>query len=252
MVSTAHIEGLVAVLLLGALIAASRDRWLVSVVLVCLAAGFTPIVIVVLPAVLFAHAWSNRPNVPWAKLALDLVGAALVLAACALSVPDGMGWARNISEINHERTPFAPSALLGDLLNLIVRPASSDDLAAGARIAMGFASACIVLYLVLTVPRRPLDRTVGFALLAVGLLAPVLYPWFLLPGVLVLAPAATGRRRDWVITLSCGACVLTPVGFSSAVGVNMTRVALGAIAVVLIVRLVGRRLGTSGVIVRTR
>jgi hypothetical protein len=91
-------------------------------------------------------------------------------------------------------------------------------------------------YLYLTVRTRPLDRTIGFALLAVGILAPVLYPSYLLLAVLCLAPAAVGMRREWVIALSCVACVLAPVGLGERGGQYATCIALAIIGGWLLVR----------------
>jgi hypothetical protein len=251
-VSAAHLEGLLAALLLGALVAARRDRWLLAVALVSIAAGFAPILLVALPAVLIAHAAVGGPRVPWGRLSLEAGCAIVLLAVSSLVVQDGLGWRHNFDEITRERTPFAPASLLADLINPIVTPASADDLVAGARIAVGLAAAAIVLYLLITTPRRPLERTIGYCLLSVGLLAPVLYPWYLLWGLLVLAPTATGARRDWVVALSAAACVLAPVGFGPEVAQTLTRVALAAIAIVLMVSLNRRRAGTHTWIVRTR
>lgn len=251
-ISAAHLEGLLAAVLLAAVVAATRDRWILGVVLVCLAAGFAPIMLLALPVLLLAHMAVNGSRTPWAKLGVELAAAALVLTGCALSVRNGMGWVHNLDEITREHTPFAPAAVLGDLINPIIGPASGDDLAAGARIAAGLAAGAIAVYLLVTTRRRPMARTIGCILLAVGLLAPVVYPWYLLPGLLVLAPDASGARRDWVIGLSAAVCVLVPVGFASDVAVNLTRVALAGIAIVLVVRLSSRRFGADAFIVRTR
>ena len=78
--------------------------------------------------------------------------------------------------------------------------ASYDDLAAGARITVVTAMVCVLIYLVVTARQRSLERTAGYALLALAVLSPVTYPWYLLWGVVCLAPAATGVRRVAVLT----------------------------------------------------
>lgn len=251
-VSAAHIEGLIAALLLGAVLAALREQWILGVVLVCVAAGFAPIALLALPALLLAHAAVNGARIPWMRLGVELGVAALVLAGSVLTVGNGMGWMHNLGDIAREHTPFAPAALLGDLINPVISSASPDDLAAGGRLAAGLAAAVLVIYLLATTRRRPLPRTVGCVLLAVAILAPVLYPWYLLWGLFLLGAEASGARRDWVIALSAAACVLTPIGFHSDVAVNLTRAALCAIALVLVVRLSSRRLGADAFFVRTR
>jgi hypothetical protein len=72
----------------------------------------------------------------------------------------------------------------------------------------------VICYLITTMRRRPMEQTVGYSLLWAAILAPVVYPSLLVFGLLCLAPVVTGIYRDWVIALSCAACVLTPVGFS--------------------------------------
>jgi hypothetical protein len=251
-VSAAHLEGLLAALLLGALVAARTDRWLLAVALVSVAAALAPVMLIALPALFIAQAAAAGTHTPWRRLGVELAVAAALLAAFTLTVSDGLGWRHNLDEITRERTPFAPASLLADIINPVVSPASGDDLIAGGRIAMGLAAAAIVLYLLITTRRRPLERTIGYALLAVGLLAPVLYPWYLLWGLLILAPTATGARRDWVAALSAAACVIAPIGFHPTAAQTLTRVALAAIGIALLVSLNSRRSGTHTWVVRTR
>jgi alpha-1,6-mannosyltransferase len=67
---------------------------------------------------------------------------------------------------------------------------------------------------------------VGYSLLALGLLAPVLYPWYLLWGCACLAPTAAGVRRIVVLALCAVGCVLVPPGFSPLTANVLTGVAL--------------------------
>jgi alpha-1,6-mannosyltransferase len=136
--------------------------------------------------------------------------------------------------------PFAPATGIGNLIGLIVSSASYDDLAAGGRITAAAAGLTVIGYLYVTVRTRPLERTIGFGLLAAAILAPVVYPSYLLWGTLCLAPTATGARRDWVIALSCAACVLTPAGLGDRGGQYATWIGLAVIAAVLTPRLIAR------------
>jgi hypothetical protein len=95
---------------------------------------------------------------------------------------------------------------------------------------------CVVGYLLLTSRQRALERTVGYSLLAVALLAPVLHPWYLLWGTLCIAPTASGARRDTVLILCAAGCVLSPPGFTTVTtdAVTGAGLALVAVAVALV------------------
>jgi hypothetical protein len=233
-ISSAHLDGVLVVLLLGSLVASAQRRWLLAVVLVCAAAATKPVAIVAVPAVLLAHCLGQRSHIAWRIAARDTGVALVSLAVFSLIVRNGFGWRHNLSTVTREHTPFAPASIVSDIVRWIVPSASFDDLAVGGRIAVVLAAIGIVIYLLVTMRTRSLDRTIGYALLAVGLLSPVLYPWFLLWGVVCLAPNAVSVRRDWVIALSCAACVLIPAGFSSQVAHLITLVSLLVIGVVLL------------------
>ena len=232
-VSSPHFEGPLAVLLLGSLVAAARRRWLLAVVLVCAGAALKPVALVAVPAVLVAHAVGYRSRPAWRIAARDLAVAALTLTALTLLVRDGLGWRHNLDTLTREHTPFAPASILSDAIRPLVPAASFDDVAVGGRITVVLAAIGVVAYLLATMRARPLDRTVGFSLLAVGLLSPVLYPWYLLWGTLCLAPAAVGARRDWVVALSAVACVLMPAGVAVRTAHPLTFAALVVIGSVL-------------------
>jgi hypothetical protein len=69
-----------------------------------------------------------------------------------------------------------------------------------------------VAYLTATVRRRPLEATVGLGLIAVAVLSPVIYPWYLLWGALCLAPVAKGRVRDLLVAACASAAILAVPG----------------------------------------
>jgi hypothetical protein len=234
LLSGAHLDGALALLVLAALVTSAQRRWTLSVVLICAAAAVKPVALAVVPAVLLAHCLGHRAHIAWRIIARDLAIAAVTLAALTLIVRDGLGWRRNLSVVTREHTPFAPASIVSDIVRPIVPSASFDDLAVGGRIAVVVAAVALVAYLLATVRERSLDRTVGFALLAVALLGPVLYPWYLLGGLVCLAPTATGARRDWVVALSCAACVLAPAGFGTDAARTVTLVALIVIAIALL------------------
>jgi hypothetical protein len=203
-ISAEHLEGLLCVLLLGAVVAARRGNPILGVVLGC-AAGAVKVPGLIAVLAIIAHP-KQRPE------RLRLTGVAI--AACAgltVLVPHGWGWAPALTTPALGYTPGAPASLVGDLIRAFVPWASFDDLAAAGRVAALLGAGCIVAYLTATARRRDLETTVGFGLLAVALLSPVIYPWYLLWGVVCLAPIAQGRLRHLLaVGCTCAAMLALP------------------------------------------
>lgn len=231
-VSAAHLDGLMIALLLAALVAAVQRRWLIAVALACLAGSVTGQGFVAVPILITAHALGRRTVAVWRIVGRDLAVAVVVTGVLGLVSPGHFGWVTTVDNQFAEHTPFSIAGAVGEILTPIVHGASYDDLAAGARITAIIAATCVIGYLVITDRQRPLDRTTGYALLALGLLAPVLHPWYLLWGLLCLAPLATGPRRAAVLILSGTACLLTPPGFSTPVTDVLSGAVLAAAALV--------------------
>jgi hypothetical protein len=237
-ISAVHLDGLMVALVLSALAAAGQRRWLMSIALVCLAGSVSGQAFVVLPAVIAAHWLGRRTIAWWLLIGRDLLVAAATTVAAGLVVPDGFGWMWTVSKQFSAHTPYSIAGAIAKLLKPVVRGASYDDLAAGARITAMTALVCILGYLVATARQRALERTAGYSLLAIALLAPVLYPWYLLWGTLCLAPSASGTRRVAVLGLVAAGCLLMPPGFSPTATNVLTgmglAVVVGAVIAVLL------------------
>jgi hypothetical protein len=230
-VSASSLIGLLMALLLAGLIAARRRRWLVAVILVALAAALKPIALLAVPIVIAYHASGATRRSAVRLVARDAATALLVLAAATVTVPDGLGWLRNLDDAFHEDIPFTPSSIVASAIGWVV-PAAYDDLQTGARIAAVVAAAVVICALLVTLRARALEDTLGGAFLAAAILGPVLYPRFLIWGLLCLAPAAPAAHRYWVLALSCAACVLTPVGLGPRGG-EVAAIAVGVIGLAL-------------------
>jgi hypothetical protein len=229
-VSAAHLDGLLVVFALGALVAVRQRRWLAAVALAALAGSVGGPGFVLVPIVVVMH-WLGRRGQPgWQVLGRDLPVAAAIIAAAGFAATDGFGWARTMHKQFAAHTPYSITGAVVHLFDPVVRSASYDDLAAGARITALTALACTLGYLLISARYRPVDRTAGFALLALALLAPVLYPWYLLWGTLCLAPRAAGPRLVAVFALSAAGCALMPAGFGPTAGYAVTGGLLFAVA----------------------
>jgi alpha-1,6-mannosyltransferase len=238
-ISVPHLDALMVALVLAALAAANQRRWLVAVALACLAGSVSAQGFIVVPVIIAAHWLGRRSIAAWRLVGRDVLVAAATIAAAGLIQPGGFGWLWTVSKQFSSHTPFAVASAIGEILKPIVRGASYDDLAAGGRITAMTAAVCTIVYLIATARRRALERTAGYALLALALLAPILNPWYLLWGTLCLAPTAvSGPRRIWVLSLCATACVLTPPGFSRMLTNGITAVAVSLAAVIVIVLLI--------------
>jgi hypothetical protein len=172
----------------------------------------------------------------------DILLAAATAAVLTLMTPNGLGWIPNLDTPALGHTPFAPASLIGDMYSPIVRSASFDDLSTGGRLTALIAAVCISVYLVATATRRELNRTVGYALIAIGVLSPVLYSWYLLWGLVCLAPTVRSAQRDWLVIVSgIAACLFMPPGFPTPVTVGLTMVGLAFAAAFLARRELDRR-----------
>ena len=232
-VSAARLDGLLLVFVLAALSAASQRRWLAAVALACVAGSVSAQGFLIVPAIVAVHLLGRRTVPVWLLLGRDLLVAALTTVAAGFAVKDGFGWLRTVSDQFSAHPPFSVASAVAKLLTPIVRGASYDDLAAGARITVVSAMVFVVAYLVVTARQRALERTAGYALLALALLSPVMYPWYLLWGIVCLASAATGGRRVAVLALSVVGCLLNPPGFSSTTSNVLSGVGLVVTAAVL-------------------
>ena len=180
-------------------------------------------------------------GVEWRTLLRDAAVGAAAVFAFALAVPDGWGWTRALTIPALGHTSLAPASLLADLISPVVRAASFDDLAAGGRITALIGAGVICLVLLATADRRGLERTTGYGLLAVGALSPVVYPWYLLGGVVCLLPTARHARRDWLVLVSGTGCLLSPPGFSTGVSTGVSIATLAVALAMIAPRTLARR-----------
>jgi alpha-1,6-mannosyltransferase len=224
-----HLDVATVACLLAALVFAGRRRWLAAVTLTAVGGSIAPVGLVAVPLVIVAH-WSFRVGRRRGyALARDIAVAAAVITAAGFLQDHGFGWVTTARSQFSRHTPFSVVGATERLLSFMVRAASFDDLAAGARLTAALAAVCTIGYLLLTPRRRPLAAGFGYALLALGLLAPVLDPWYLLWGVLCLLPTASALQRVWAAGLSIGACVLVPLGFGTTAGNAVTALALAVV-----------------------
>ncbi|HVU72977.1 MAG TPA: polyprenol phosphomannose-dependent alpha 1,6 mannosyltransferase MptB [Mycobacteriales bacterium] len=194
--SAAHHEALMTALAVAALAAQRRGRPFLAALLAAAAAAVKLPGVVVLGAVVcgeLAEASALRERT--AVLVRAAIATVLVWGVLALCVPSPFGWVSALSTPGLGHTPAAPVTILGRLL-----PGTEH----GWRTAGQVAAVVIVALLLLTSRRRDVVLTAGWGLLAVGLLGPVLYPWYLAPPAVVLALGSSPAGNGLAVTASVG------------------------------------------------
>jgi alpha-1,6-mannosyltransferase len=207
LVGGAHNDAMMVALLVGGITAAKLDRRVLGVVLCALAAA------VKAPAALgilyIGWDWLG-PEVPW-RQRLRPVAISGVLAGAVLLAPTalsglGLGWIGNLATPGTVRSWAAPATGLGmaasSLLHLVGLGVSQSAVISVTRLAGLAAAVALGVWLLTQSDRIGQLKALGLTLLAFVILSPVVQPWYLTWGLILLAPVATGRLRSLLIALS--------------------------------------------------
>jgi alpha-1,6-mannosyltransferase len=151
------------------------------------------------------------------------VGAAVAAVAPWLVlyavVPDALGFRRALLTPLTGRTLYAPTTLLAHITSGVLRAVGVsvdfDAVLSIWRVAGMLAAVSVCVYVLATVQSRHPAKTIGLGLLAVAVLGPVVYPWYLTWGLLPLALVAW--RPNTIARLSTIA-VFTALPGCSALG----------------------------------
>ncbi|WP_198536198.1 polyprenol phosphomannose-dependent alpha 1,6 mannosyltransferase MptB [Pseudofrankia saprophytica] len=141
--------------------------------------------------------------------------AATAAALSLLLVPDGLGWVRATSTPSHGLSLYSPVSALANLLAIVTDtpgPALPGSDLLGLARAAGMAGAALLIgWLLITVRHRDVPATCGLALLSLALLGPVLYPWYLVWGMVPLVMArGVARPRVLMVVGAAGAFLSVP------------------------------------------
>lgn len=237
-VSGAHHDALVAGLLVAAL-ALARERHLGAGVAVGLAVAVKVTALAGLPfVVLFAGGVRRGAAV--------LAGAAVAFAG--LSLVTGVGWVRALTEtgslVQWNSVPTGVGMAVGYTLWGLGWPEAFDSAVATARVVGLLALVAISAWLLFDAWRRRTEvRAVvvraGWVLAAVVLLGPVVYSWYALPALAVLAASTEDQRvRRW---LAIATLVLTALVLPGGLGVpSLTKLPGAFLLVAVLVWLLTR------------
>jgi alpha-1,6-mannosyltransferase len=207
LVGGAHNDALMLGLLSAGLALARRGRTVGGILLCSLAAA------VKVPAAIgilyIGWTWMGT-GIPWRTRVRPVVTAGLISAAVmgTLSVVTGLGWSwvLNLATPGTVRSWVAPATGIGilvtDLAHVVGIGVPLHAMLSVTRV-LGLTTALVLgLWLLARSDRIGSLRAMGLTLLAVVALGPVVQPWYLSWGLLLLAPVATGKVRTLIIGLS--------------------------------------------------
>ena len=160
---------------------------------------------------------SPRPQ-RGSALARTLGAGGAALLAVVLLCPDPFGWVRALSVPGIVHNGIAPSTwaayLVGALTGHVDGPGLNAAFTVG-RTAMGAVGVVAVLALLVRATSgstRQAYHGVGWALIALAVTGPALYPWYLTWGLFAAALASGARGRMVLVGLSTVTCVAAALG----------------------------------------
>jgi alpha-1,6-mannosyltransferase len=206
-VGGAHNDGLMVALLVAGLALAVKRHPVWGIVVCALAASIKAPA--ALGIVYIAWEWLG-PDLPvrlrLRPLAIAGLLTAAVLGVCTFISGLGVGWVKDLNTPGTVRSWAAPAtglgmglAALGRGLGLAVSTTWTISLTRSLGLAV---AGGLIVWLLFNADRIGWLKALGYSLLAVVVLGPVVQPWYLTWGLLLLAIVATGRLRAWVIGLS--------------------------------------------------
>lgn len=208
LVGAAHNDAIMIGLLLAGITAAKYKHPVWGVILCALAAAIK--VPAALGVVYIGWDWLGT-GIPWRQRVRPVVKAGLIAAAVmlALSVVSGLGlgWIGNLATPGTVRSWLAPATGIGmgvgGLLHAVgLQGVSTAGVLSLTRVLGLMGAAAASVYLLINSDRIGALKALGLSLLLFVVLGPVVQPWYLTWGVILLAPVATGRLRTLLIALS--------------------------------------------------
>jgi len=207
LVGGAHNDALMVGFLVLGVALARRGRPVLGIVLCTVGAAVK--VPAAIGVVYIGWTWLG-PGVPWRQRLRPLITAGVVsLGVMALlSVAAGLGWhwVLNLATPGTVTSWLAPATGVGLLLTHIVHavgvPVAGHDIRSMTRVLGLLAAAVIGVWLLWNTDRFGMLRSMGATLVLVVVLGPVVQPWYLSWGFVVLAPVVSARLRPWLVGVS--------------------------------------------------
>ena len=255
LVGGAHNDALMLGLLLGGLAVARRHGTVPGIVLCALAASVkAPAMLAV---VFLGWNWPGPSARFSRRVGHAAAGSAIGLAtlsAVAWITGLGWGWVRTAAAPARIITGITPvdsaSRLLTDVAHLVGIGVGPSEVRTVVAVAALTAVVLLGCWLLWRSPDLGVERSLGLVLLALVLLGPILWPWYLTWALAVLAPTAGRWTRRAVIALAIGGALVgatavvkaaSALAAAGVAGALLVLVALVALAVAPLGRREARR-----------
>ncbi|MFI8322299.1 polyprenol phosphomannose-dependent alpha 1,6 mannosyltransferase MptB [Streptomyces sp. NPDC085529] len=200
-----HNDGLMAGLMLGGVLLAARGRWVLGSVLVgCAVMVKSPAAV----ALLFVAVIVARRDGLLKGLVLPPAVAGAVAAGASLLAGTGFGWLRTQSVAGAIHTPLSLTSDLGLALGTLVADDPEPVKAVVQKLGL-LAAAVLILVLAWRAWRGRLDPVLGlgYSLVALVALSPMVQPWYLLWGTAAVAAVAWHSRAGQLLAVLSAALV---------------------------------------------
>ncbi len=239
LIGGAHNDGLMIGLLVAGITLARKRRPVAGLIVCTLAAA------VKAPAALgivyIGWEWMGT-GVPWRERIRPVMTAGIisvaVMGTLSLITGLGWGWVANLATPGTVRSWLAPATGIGMLISgiahLVGIGVPTHIFLSGTRV-LGLATAGMLgLWLLWNSERIGTLRAMGLTMLAVVALGPVVQPWYLSWGLILLAPVAVGRVRSVLIAASIASAFIGLPGgrqlFDELIHANPLSMALALLA----------------------
>jgi alpha-1,6-mannosyltransferase len=208
LVGAAHNDALMLGLLVAGVTAARYRHPVWGVLLCALAAAIK--VPAAIGVVYIGWEWAGS-GVPWRQRVRPLLAAGAIASAVVLGLSLasglGIGWIMNLDTPGTVRSWLAPATGVGMLLSgafhaVGLTGVPMTTVLSATRVLGLAAAAGISVYLLLRSDRFGALRAMGISMLLFVALGPVVQPWYLTWGVVLLAPVAVGKLRAILVALS--------------------------------------------------
>jgi hypothetical protein len=207
LVGGAHNDAIMIGLLLAGITACKSRHPVLAVVLCTLAAAIK--VPAAIGIVYVAWEWAG-PDVSWRERVRPVLKCALAAAAVMTTLTLlsglGLGWIANLGTPGTVRSWMAPATSSGLLISGALHVVGVGVGLGGVLTVTRFfgllGAAVVAVWCLRHFSRLGLLSALGISMLAFVILGPVVQPWYLTWGVILMAPVVTGRLRSFIIGIS--------------------------------------------------
>jgi alpha-1,6-mannosyltransferase len=242
-VSSAHNDALMVGLLVAGVTLAVEGRLMVGLAVCALAATVKLPAAIAIVFLVADHLRGGRGLERWREVLWPVVAAVVVFVGVTLACGYGFSWlgpsALHVpTELRILSTPAVSVGAFGyHVLHLFGVPLAQSGAVTVVQTLFGVVALAACVWLILTVHRHEVVRSLGLALLLIVVGSPTVWPWYLLWGLVLLAASSAQRSKVLALVAALAMLLVGPGGTPELSGLWYVVVTLAvAGAVVWLVR----------------